>query len=328
MIMIGTIIGIIVGLVSIVLAAIFELRRRKYPKRMSFYILDAVRLTSPIVDELKNVTLVYNDKPITKTVSYLKTLFANSGTKDIDLQLIQKEDALSIILPNECRWLTVELKDKSKGLKVSLEIDETNPSILYVTGGVFKKDELFSFNAFIEGEFTKEDVEEKRISVSHRFYDTENIKVEKMYDVEEKGRKKLIFPLIYLIVMSIGLLFSLYMINNNVPAKFVERGLVLDSVPLYSAYVGNMDSLIVVEVNKIAFPWNINQFSLEDFNDKYEISTLVSTERKVMQIVVVILSILLVVIVIFFIVLFVMLDNPSQRKIIKRYSKLINMVNE
>lgn len=326
--MIGTIIGIIVGLVSIVLAAIFELRRRKYPKRMSFYILDAVRLTSPIVDELKNVTLVYNDKPITKTVSYLKTLFANSGTKDIDLQLIQKEDALSIILPNECRWLTVELKDKSKGLKVSLEIDETNPSILYVTGGVFKKDELFSFNAFIEGEFTKEDVEEKRISVSHRFYDTENIKVEKMYDVEEKGRKKLIFPLIYLIVMSIGLLFSLYMINNNVPAKFVERGLVLDSVPLYSAYVGNMDSLIVVEVNKIAFPWNINQFSLEDFNDKYEISTLVSTERKVMQIVVVILSILLVVIVIFFIVLFVMLDNPSQRKIIKRYSKLINMVNE
>ena len=58
--MIGTIIGIIVGLVSIVLAAIFELRRRKYPKRMSFYILDAVRLTSPIVDELKNVTLVYN----------------------------------------------------------------------------------------------------------------------------------------------------------------------------------------------------------------------------------------------------------------------------
>lgn len=326
--MIGTIIGIIVGLVSIVLAAIFELRRRKYPKRMSFYILDAVRLTSPIVDELKNVTLVYDDKPITKTVSYLKTLFANSGTKDIDLQLIQKEDALSIILPNECRWLTVELKDKSKGLKVSLEIDETNPSILYVTGGVFKKDELFSFNAFIEGEFTKEDVEEKRISVSHRFYDTENIKVEKMYDVEEKGRKKLIFPLIYLIVMSIGLLFSLYMINNNVPAKFVERGLVLDSVPLYSAYVGNMDSLIVVEVNKIAFPWNINQFSLEDFNDKYEISTLVSTERKVMQIVVVILSILLVVIVIFFIVLFVMLDNPSQRKIIKRYSKLINMVNE
>lgn len=328
MIMIGTIIGIIVGLVSIVLAAIFELRRRKYPKRMSFYILDAVRLTSPIVDELKNVTLVYNDKPITKTVSYLKTLFANSGTKDIDLQLIQKEDALSIILPNECRWLTVELKDKSKGLKVSLEIDETNPSILYVTGGVFKKDELFSFNAFIEGEFTKEDVEEKRISVSHRFYDTENIKVEKMYDVEEKGRKKLIFPLIYLIVMTIGLLFSLYMINNNVPAKFVEKELALDSVTLYSAYVGNMDSLIVVEDNKITFPWNITQFSLKDFNDKYEISTLVSTERKVMQIVVVILSILLVVIVIFFIVLFVMLDNPSQRKIIKRYSKLINMVNE
>ena len=244
------------------------------------------------------------------------------------MQLIQKEDALSIILPNECRWLTVELKDKSKGLKVSLEIDETNPSILYVTGGVFKKDELFSFNAFIEGEFTKEDVEEKRISVSHRFYDTENIKVEKMYDVEEKGRKKLIFPLIYLIVMTIGLLFSLYMINNNVPAKFVEKELALDSVTLYSAYVGNMDSLIVVEDNKITFPWNITQFSLKDFNDKYEISTLVSTERKVMQIVVVILSILLVVIVIFFIVLFVMLDNPSQRKIIKRYSKLINMVNE
>ena len=89
-----------------------------------------------------------------------------------------------------------------------------------------------------------------------------------------------------------------------------------------------MDSLIVVEDNKITFPWNITQFSLKDFNDKYEISTLVSTERKVMQIVVVILSILLVVIVIFFIVLFVMLDNPSQRKIIKRYSKLINMVNE
>jgi hypothetical protein len=148
--MIGTIIGIIVGLVSIVLAAIFEWSRRKYPKRMSFYILDAVRLTSPIVDELKNVTLVYDDKPITKTVSYLKTLFANSGTKDIDLQLIQREDALSIILPNECRWLTVELKDRSKGLKASLELDESNPSILYVTGGVFQKDELFSFIAFIE----------------------------------------------------------------------------------------------------------------------------------------------------------------------------------
>ena len=98
--MLGTVIGIIVGLASVVLAAVFEWRRKRYPKRMSFYILDAVRLTSPIVDELKNVTLVYDDKPITKTVSYLKTLFANSGTKDIDLQLIQKEDALSIKLPN------------------------------------------------------------------------------------------------------------------------------------------------------------------------------------------------------------------------------------
>lgn len=329
--MLGTvigIIGIIVGLASVVLAAVFEWRRKKYPKRMRFYILDAVRLTSPIVDELKNVTLVYDDKPITKTVSYLKTLFANSGTKDVDLQLIQKEDALSIKLPNECRWLTVELKDKSKGLKVSLEIDETDPSILYVTGGVFKKDELFSFDAFIEGEFTKEDVEEKRINVNHRFYDTENIKVEKMYDLEQKGRKKLIFPLIYSIVISIGSLFSLYMINNNVPAKFVEKELALDSVTLYSAYVGNMDSLIVVEDNKITFPWNITQFSLKDFNDKYELSTLVSKERKIMQMVCGILFILVVVMVIFFFVFFVMLDNPSQRKVIKRYSNLINTLNK
>ena len=222
----------------------------------------------------------------------------------------------------------MELKDKSKGLKVSLEIDETDPSILYVTGGVFKKDELFSFDAFIEGEFTKEDVEEKRINVNHRFYDTENIKVEKMYDLEQKGRKKLIFPLIYSIVISIGSLFSLYMINNNVPAKFVEKELALDSVTLYSAYVGNMDSLIVVEDNKITFPWNITQFSLKDFNDKYELSTLVSKERKIMQIVCGILFILVVVMVIFFFVFFVMLDNPSQRKIIKRYSNLINTLNK
>ena len=82
--MLGTvigIIGIIVGLASVVLAAVFEWRRKKYPKRMSFYILDAVRLTSAIVDELKNVTLVYDDKPITKTVSYLKTLFAEKIKK-------------------------------------------------------------------------------------------------------------------------------------------------------------------------------------------------------------------------------------------------------
>ena len=149
-----------------------------------------------------------------------------------------------------------------------------------------------------------------------------------MYDLEQKGRKKLIFSLIYSIVISIGSLFSLYMINNNVPAKFVEKELALDSVTLYSAYVGNMDSLIVVEDNKITFPWNITQFSLKDFNDKYELSTLVSKERKIMQIVCGILFILVVVMVIFFFVFFVMLDNPSQRKIIKRYSNLINTLNK
>lgn len=320
--MIGTIIGIIVGLVSIVLAAIFECRRRKYPKWMSFYVLDAVRLTSPIVDELKNVTLVYDDKPITKTVSYLKTLFANSGTEDIDLQLQQRGDILSIKLPNECRWLTVELKEKSKGLEISLEIDENNPSILYITGGVFRKDEMFSFDAFIEGELTKEDVEEKKINISHRFHNTENVKVEKMYDIEKKGEKRFIFPIIYSFVMSIVLLFSLYIISSNTPAKFVERDPQIDPIILYSAYVGNMDSLVVVRDNEIAFPWNRNQLSLHEFNDTYKISTLLSREQKSVHIMMVIVLVFFVIMLVFWIIL--IWKYRPRRKIVKRYLELIS----
>lgn len=323
--MIGNIIGWGIGAIGVILALYFEYRRDKYPKRMKFYVLDAVRLTSPIVDKLQNIQLEYNGKKITQTVSYFKGLFSNIGNEDVSLKSSQSEEGISIKLPDECKWLSVNLKEHSDKLNVEFSIDTDDASLLHVCGGVFRRDELFSFDAFIEGELTKQKVHEKKLGITHRIANAENIKVETMYDIKKDRFNRAFFMSSSIFgILFFGIFaFMFYSMSLVSPVRYIDKteneG---NSIP-YAAFVCDSDTIAVVcDDDMVIWPWSKNRYSFEEFSSRFTLSTYISTDRKWMCIIMMVVMILFVLI--FAVGLYGQIKETYRRNIRDQYLKILD----
>lgn len=283
--MIGVIIGCLISIIGIIITLVIEKHRNKYPKRMKFYILDAVRLTNPMVDKLEDIKLEYNGQRITNKVSYIKGLFYNEGDEDIILKENETEEGLTIELPSGYKWLSVNYKEHSDRLKVEFDIDKDNTSILHISSRVFKRAEIFSFDAFVEGEIEKRQKIKDKIKISHRFFNTAPIETETMYDIvhENESKKFVNISTSISIISLILMIFSSYILSTNAPARFKEKGVAGDSIVAYTAYVCPGDSIAIVEDVDILWPWNNNRFSIEEFNEKFEVTTYISKDGKIMR---------------------------------------------
>ena len=306
--MLGVIIGCLISAIGIIITIVIENHRNKYPKRMRFYILDAVRLTNPMVDKLEDIKLEYNGQPITNNVSYIKGLFFNEGNEDIVLKESETEEGLTIELPDGYRWLSVNYKEHSNRLKVEFDIDKDNASILHISSSVFKRTEIFSFDAFVEGEIEKRQDIQNIIKLSHRFYNIAPIKTETMYDIVQEK------------------IFFSYVLSTNAPARFHEKGVTSDSIVAYAAYVCPGDSIAIVEDVNILWPWNKNRFSIEEFNDKFEVTTYISRDSKIMRGITYVFIVMLVMMLILLVWIAIM---EKKRKEVRRiYTKLQKKSNQ
>lgn len=326
--MLGVIIGCLISAIGIIITIVIENHRNKYPKRMRFYILDAVRLTNPMVDKLEDIKLEYNGQPITNNVSYIKGLFFNEGNEDIVLKESETEEGLTIELPDGYRWLSVNYKEHSNRLKVEFDIDKDNASILHISSSVFKRTEIFSFDAFVEGEIEKRQDIQNIIKLSHRFYNIAPIKTETMYDIvqENESKKFVNISSSISIVFILALIFFSYVLSTNAPARFHEKGVTSDSIVAYAAYVCPGDSIAIVEDVNILWPWNKNRFSIEEFNDKFEVTTYISRDSKIMRGITYVFIVMLVMMLILLVWIAIM---EKKRKEVRRiYTKLQKKSNQ
>lgn len=277
--MIGNIFGIasfVIGVIALIVSIVLYVRRKKYPGQIGFYLLDAVKLTNPLFDKSKNIKLTYDDRELEHGVSYLRALVCNVGEDDISLNANSAEDGINIKLPESNKWLDVQLQEKSESLQVSITKDENDGSILHVDGGLFKRDEIFTFEAYIEGEFAKNDG--GNICVDHRLPNTASIQTEGMFHVQKKQKRRYFYgTYAFLSVIAFFALgMGMYAMLNDNPINFVERGSE-NYENVYSAHVYTQDSIIVTRFEGLVWPWNDNKYSVSDFNEKFEISTYTSS---------------------------------------------------
>lgn len=274
--MIVTITSSVITIASIITTIVVFVKRKKYPVTINFYVQDAVRLTNPLMDKFQNIALTYNGQETKQSVSYVRALFCNTGDEDIRLSDDAVEQGISIKLPNGYKWLEVQLKEKSEALNVSVDIDPEDKSVMHVSGGLFRRDEVFSFDAFVEGELTRKNYG-KTINVVHRFRNTEDIHVEEMSPIEKKNKRRFLYKYygIASVLMLIIFGFMTYALLTDKPVNFVEKG--GPSEKVYSAHVYDQDTIIVTRFDGIVWPWNNNKYSIHEFKNKYEINTYTSS---------------------------------------------------
>lgn len=317
------IIGWSLAVIGIFFTIYFGVLMWKYPKRIKFYVLDAVRMTDPLVDKTKNIKLEYDGKKITNTISYIKMLLCNVGNADIELGEQPSDESLSIRLPKGYKWLKFDLIENSDKLRINLTKDNNDESLLHVNGGVFKREELFTLEALVEGELTKQQVSDNKLTIEQRFCNAEKTKTETMYDLNQikETRFFLWISAIVWILLLTGTFFMAYTSASNTPVRFLEKNVDNDTHTAFAAYVCENDSIAVVEDTDMVWPWTKNRYSLNEFCDKYEVSTYISKESKAMAIVMIFVSVLFV----FFIALTIWgaLTIRVKKKVSNFYTKLL-----
>lgn len=119
------------------------LRRAKYPASLTFVREQTVALLDDFATRIPNLTVLYKDAPIEKSVVLLSGYLVNDGDVDITPQMIERP--LSCELPSSCSWLEFKITGAAEALQAVGEIRSSR--VLELAFGLFRRDEAFSFQA-------------------------------------------------------------------------------------------------------------------------------------------------------------------------------------
>lgn len=255
----------IIGIPSFVMA----IRKKKYPKQVEFYVLDLVRIISPLVRKYDSIKLLHNDKE-TKNVSFLRGMFVCVGDEDVELKAVENRGGMQVSLPDGYRWLEVHPQERTKGLDVNCAIDEQFPNIMYVTSELFKRDEAFTFDAYIEGKDDDRLVYSK-LKVEHRISNMGIIKTQKIDISRTKSSKKKLWSIGFMCVMYIVLAVAMsYGMMYDRPIRYVDKQGEND---IYSISLISCDSVAISKGRNGILPWRNKHLSIDEFTRDYSICT-------------------------------------------------------
>lgn len=264
--MTGIILTIVFGLIGIP-SFVVVITRKKYPKRMDFYVLDLVRIISPLVRKYDSIKLLHNNKEA-KNISYLRGLFLCVGDEDIAIKSEGNCGGMQVLLPDGYKWLEVHPQESSKGLCVDCSIDVETPNIMHVSSELFKRDETFTFDAYIEG---KDDsrLAYSRLKVEHRIINAGIIRTQKIDMSQTNACKKKLWLTGVMSLMYIALAGVLFWgMFYDRPIRYVDKQ---NSALIYSASVIDNDSLAITVGSNGVLPWENDHLSIEEFKQKYDI---------------------------------------------------------
>lgn len=262
---VATILFGIIGIPSFIIA----IRKKKYPKRMEFYILDLVRIVSPLVPKYDSIRLLHNNKE-TRNVSFVRGMFLCEGEEDVELKSVGNRRGLRILLPNGYKWLEVHPQERTKGLKVKCTIDEKSPNIMHITAELFKRDEAFTFDAYVEGSDDTR-LESSRITVDHRLANTADIYARKINMAQmRKWKMRLWFACLYWVMCAILTCAMTFEIYYDRPIRYVNKH---QQDKVCSAVLISNDSIAISEGMNRVIPRKWERLSIDEFIQKYDIDT-------------------------------------------------------
>ena len=190
------------------------LKKRKYPGELTYYLENYIGLFDEIAENLKDLSILYNQQPIKSNLVLIKGHIINTGSKDIDPSMVNKK--LTAKLPENFKWIDANILISSQEVYASTKIEKYN--ILTIDLGFFRCKECITFQALVEVPIIDKNTEKasskliKSLTWDHRIIDTAKVKSKSFLEVKEKKPLENIIPLI----VSIFLLLLPFLIYFNI----------------------------------------------------------------------------------------------------------------
>ncbi len=212
----------ILGILATVLFGVwgvYVIIRRRYPGQITLIVDDCIGLFDTIVKNFPDLSVLYQEKPVSHGLVLFKGTFLNSGKKDITPEMV--ENKITLELPEDFKWLAAKTITSSPNVQSSVEIDSNS---LLLSTGLFRCQEYFKFEALAEVPVSDKDESIKanllsEIKPTHRIADTG--KIRKLLLPPEVYTKlrifKRIIPLCILLLVGFFLFGSIFF--KGYPAK-------------------------------------------------------------------------------------------------------------
>jgi len=203
----------ITGIIATILfgsLTIYLFYRKRYPGKIILVIEDCIALFDSIVKNFPELSVLYNDSPISHDVVLLKGAFINSGSIDISDLTIEKD--LSIDIPDGYEWLQGKIISKSPSLITNISIK--SQSLKFDTG-LFRRNEFIRFECLVAiPSLPASEADSKKVisksllsslEVNHRIADTQKAQMLRLPPPVNKKRE-----LISIFLMAIGFFFTAF----------------------------------------------------------------------------------------------------------------------
>ncbi len=264
--MLGIILTVIFGIVSVVSLA-EAIRARRYPCKLDFYVHDFGRIISPQAKKYDTIRLMHKDEEI-QNAFYLKCFFVCSG-EDVSLPEDSKY-GMQVVLPEGYKWLEVHPQESTKGLDVSLCIDTDAPNKLCISSTLIKRNEIYSFEAYICGD-EETSISAEDILIQHRLKDLGKLRLQEtdLLNLREAKQELKYKGIAYaFIILLFGLLLTNTLFCKSV--RFVEKD---NPEKIHTAMLVKNDTIAVSVHHSALFPWDREEYAISSFNEKFELES-------------------------------------------------------
>ena len=220
------------------------LRRAKYPASITFVREQSVAILEDFATKIPNLSVLYKNVPIEKSVVLLSGHVINDGSLDITKEMTEK--SLTCYLPEGCVWLEFKVTGTAPALNVESSIVDNNSAAL--TFGLFRRDESFSFQALVlvGSSNVKRKIKDfaNEIQWGHRIASLGKVKTIQMPEqVKQNKIQRLIFKCIAGIVMVAIVFLGISQITGLGP---------LGKTPsiIYKGVKGGKETIVKITPNK------------------------------------------------------------------------------
>lgn len=186
-----TILGIVVT-VALGAWGLYLTVAQRYPGRITFVKEGCIGIFDSIVRNLPELSVSYEDKPVSENLVLLKGFLLNTGSKDITPTMAEK--SLTIDLPEDFRWLTAKIVSTSPSVRASAQCAAQR---LYFEMGLFRRGEHIRFEALAEvpaqtdrGDSSLGEILEQALTFHHRIADTRKVDRQELPTTSQRKRRK------------------------------------------------------------------------------------------------------------------------------------------
>lgn len=204
--------GIIGVLATILVAYLFYrlARIQRYPSMLTYCVLNHSRIASSFPD----LSLTYKGHCVTKDLYNIEILIFN--TRSSDVCAAAPESLITLVLPNDSKWIDVRIKGHSQNVRGSIGINTQDSSKAGLCFSLLRNNEFIIIDTLIESNNSLINKSNHIFKIEHRIPNLDSFEfVPYSPDTRYKGiRYTYISIIVMLIVMVTGALSVLYSPNE------------------------------------------------------------------------------------------------------------------